>query len=152
MYICTTGGNLKSGIDFKGFEMLVDILAEMYGEEEMEEDSDSDIQNVMKLSDNVDGSDDDDEDYIDIDTDEVFQELSKGKEHIDLSDLMSWSLIKDMINAGELDKKELLDIIETAGVENVKKIDIIAFEAILDEMSFRAEADQDDGVDLEPEN
>jgi hypothetical protein len=92
-----------------------------------------------------DGEDDeDDDDYIDIDTEVVFEEVAKGKDYITFQDLTEWELIKGLREAGQMDDAELREILAAAGVKNENKMDIVAFEAVLDELSAGLDDDDED--------
>jgi hypothetical protein len=52
---------------------------------------------------------------LDIDPEELFEELAKGKSFVSLQDIQEWDLIKQMTEQGEMNDKQLLEIIKTAG-------------------------------------
>ena len=60
------------------------------------------------------GDDEDDDSYVDVETDVVFKELAKGKEFMTLKDFKKWDLISSMIESGQLDDAELADIVEVS--------------------------------------
>ena len=47
--------------------------------------------------------------------DETFSTLAKGKDFITFSDLKEWALIKEMEAVGDIDDKQLKDILKSAG-------------------------------------
>ena len=47
--------------------------------------------------------------------DETFATLAKGKDFITFSDLKEWPLIKEMEAVGDIDDKQLKEILKTAG-------------------------------------
>jgi len=65
---------------------------------------------MIEISDGDDG--DDDESYVDVETDVVFKQLAKGKEFMTIKDFKKWDLIKSMMESGQLDESELADIVE----------------------------------------
>ena len=48
--------------------------------------------------------------------DETFSTLAKGKDFITFSDLKEWALIKEMEAVGDIDDKQLKDILKSAGM------------------------------------
>ena len=56
-----------------------------------------------------------DGEYFEIDMDETFATLAKGKDFITFSDLKEWPLIKEMEAVGDIDDKQLKEILKTAG-------------------------------------
>lgn len=122
----------KKGLDFEQFSAFVDELVESFNEVDVKYDDEED-----------------DEDVVEVDPDLVFEELSKGRETISLKDLLQWDLIQTMIDEGQLDKNEIMDVISTVGVADINNITVTDFEAILDELSFRAESGLEEGEDLD---
>jgi hypothetical protein len=57
----------------------------------------------------------DDEEFIDIDTEEIFTALAKGKEFLTFADLKEWDLLKEMKEAGDMSDSQLRDILKAAG-------------------------------------
>jgi hypothetical protein len=57
----------------------------------------------------------DDEEFIDIDTEEIFTALAKGKEFLTFADLKEWDLLKEMKEAGDMSDSQLKDILKAAG-------------------------------------
>ena len=123
----------KNGLDFEQFSAFVDELVESFNEVDVKYDDDEE----------------DDEDVVEVDPDLVFEELSKGRETISLKDLLQWDLIQTMMDEGQLDKKEIMDVISTVGVADINNMTVTDFEAVLDELSFRAESGLEEGEDLD---
>ena len=48
--------------------------------------------------------------------DETFSTLAKGKDFITFSDLKEWALIKEMEAVGDINDKQLKDILKSAGM------------------------------------
>jgi hypothetical protein len=51
------------------------------------------------------------------------------------SDLKSWEFLVRMMSADELSKDQLIEIVDAAGVTDRDRMDILAFEAVLDELT-----------------
>jgi hypothetical protein len=138
-----TGYNGK-GVSLEGFDELVDKLAALYGEEEGGDEDNDDEED----------DDDEEEEYLDIDPEELFEELAKGKSFVSLQDLKEWDLIKQMTEQGEMSDKQLLEIIKSAGVKDPKQMNLDAFNLFLDELSEGMDGEEDedeeaDELDLE---
>jgi len=123
----------KNGLDFDQFSSFVDELVESFNEVDIKYDDE----------------DDDDEEVVEVDPEQVFEELSKGKETISVKELLQWDLIQTMMDEGQLDKNEIMDVISTVGVADINKMTVTDFEGILDELSFRAESGLEEGDDLD---
>ena len=82
------------------------------------------------------------EEMLDIDTEVIFKDISKGAETISVKQLRDWELVNDMFSNGEMNEEEFRDILECAGVEgsdDSSLIDLALFDAFLDEFSERSE-------------
>jgi hypothetical protein len=51
------------------------------------------------------------------------------------SDLKSWEFLVRMMSADELSEDQLIEIVDAAGVTDKDRMDILAFEAVLDELT-----------------
>lgn len=131
----------EKGVELPQFDKLVDTLVDLYGKEGEEEEEAVD-DGEMSSSRSINSEEMDEEgEYYDIDTEAVFEDVSKGKKFISMNDLRNWDLIKQMTAAGQMNEQELQSVIEAAGIENTEKMSILEFEAICDEMSERADAE-----------
>jgi len=131
------------GVTLEGFDDLVDKLATLYGEEEGDDEDNDEEENE---------NGDEEEEYLDIDPEELFEELAKGKSFVSLQDIQEWNLIKEMKEQGEMNDKQLLEIIKTAGVKDPKQMDITAFNLFLDELSEGMDDDDEDADELDLED
>ena len=52
-----------------------------------------------------------------------------------LVDLKEWDFLVRMIDADEMTEDQLIGIIDAAGVSDRNRMDILAFEAVLDELT-----------------
>ena len=71
-----------------------------------------------------------------------------------ISDLIGWGFISQMLSADEMSEERLRDVITSAGVSTVDidRMDILAFEAVLDELSNVINENYDSNSDSEEES
>ena len=67
-----------------------------------------------------------------------------------LVDLKEWDFLVRMIDADEMTEDQLIEIIDAAGVSDRNRMDILAFEAVLDELT-RVINEEDEDEDEEEE-
>ena len=111
-----------------------------------------------------DGEDDDEEmevlegssedgEIFEIDTEIVFEEVSQGKNHVTLQDIRNWDLMKQMRDGGLMNDEGLFEVLRNSGIDVDKgdklKIDIMAFEGFLDQLSLLSEDDELDEEEKE---
>ena len=69
-----------------------------------------------------------------------------------LVDLKEWDFLVRMIDADEMTEDQLIEITDAAGVSDRNRMDILAFEAVLDELTrVINEEDEDEDEDEEEE-
>ena len=66
-------------------------------------------------------------------------------------DLKSWDFLVRMMSADELSEDQLIEIVDAAGVTDRDRMDILAFEAVLDELTrvINEEGEEEDGEEDE---
>lgn len=103
------------------------------------------ITSGLGLSEDPDDYDEDEGDFLDVDTELAFKDLAKGAKSIEISQLKEWDVIKELIDEGFMTEDDLDGILETVGVsDDDGGIDVLDFEAILDEISMLNYDDEDE--------
>jgi hypothetical protein len=91
--------------------------------------------------------DDEDEEYIDIDTELVFQEISNKRDFITYTDILKWDVFQQVARTGpgtpSLDE-QLKTILSRVGLDFLDDIDMNSFEMIVDELSEAYNEDEDE--------
>ena len=125
----------------------VDLSVSVSGSGELPlELSPSSSQSVLKAlasdvaaSDGVEYDDDEEEDledledgYEEVTIEEAFEGISGGKKIVSLQQVAEWEVVKELIEAGQIDMAELKDMFQRAGAKGRNTLTLDGFESLLD--------------------
>jgi predicted RNA-binding protein with RPS1 domain len=119
----------NSVLDSAAFDKFVTLLSETPPTKSAPEEFINEVEN-------------DDEDEMTVD--EAFAMLSNGKENVSLRALLTWDVVKELIEGGALTEAKFTDLFHQAGAKGRKTLTIDQFEVLLDTLSPFAEDEAED--------
>ena len=141
----------EQGLDFEGFNALLDFLSPLAeaDDDDMESLSIADIQNKETDIEVQDGDDDEGDDEEEISIEDAFNEISGGKKSASMDAVFKWDLVTEMIEDGVIDKNTFEEEFKKAS-NGKAMLTFEGFEALLENLEPYAEEEEgEDGADNE---
>lgn len=154
------GRSKGKGVDVEGLDKLVDRLVNIYKEkvgDEDDEEEDDDLEEAnLKVEgeeedddeidddDEEEGADGEDDEDVEINPEEVFNELSKGKSTVSFTAIKKWDLMQELLKSDTLSETELNEVLKSTATKTKNQFTLVEFQDFLDVLFGEGEDGYDD--------